>query len=70
MNYAHNSAATTPKALHFLIGTPLVTQTEAGVANIELQFVGGGKLLIVLDNETRQAVALALHRSGNNEATP
>lgn len=67
MNYANRSATRCGRfvaPLLPLVGAPLVTQTITGAAHIEIEFTGGRKQLIVLDNETRQTVAYALQRSG------
>ena len=61
MNYANKSATTNPEALLLpLIADPRVHHTATGAAHIELEFTGGRKLLIVLDNETRQTLAFKL----------
>ena len=61
MNSANRSATKNPDApLLPLIGDPRVHHTAAGAAHIELEFTGGRKLLIVLDNETRQTLAFNL----------
>ena len=66
MNYANRSATRCGRfvaPLLPLVRVPLVTLTISGAAHIELELTGGRKHLIVLDNETRQAVAYALQGS-------
>ena len=58
MNSAYRAATTQRDAtLLPLVSAPVVHQTATGAAHIELEFSGGRKLLIVLDNETRQTLA-------------